>query len=148
MIDIWDGATLVISLVSLYFASKAWNLSKDDALFQLRRAFVQNAEMSRSAWHGVCDDHAAYLLGVRKSIGIDPEIKLSYIQWLEEHGSFLAQCLSDACACADNAKQNAENYDAKQCRDNLLLLEQSIEKVNRLRGQMRSKYSRLFDVSI
>jgi|GEM_PF-3769679 len=139
-----EAAAILISLLSLFLAWRAWNLAKGETLFQLRLTLMNRAEQARSAWHGLHDDNKDHLNGVRRSPDIDPVRKQELLTWLEQHGEFIANSLKDACAYADATKEKVGGYNAAKCREGLLLLEPELEKLNRLRGQMRVKCSSLF----
>lgn len=139
-----EAVAIVISLISLFLAWRAWDLAKGETLFQLRLSLVTRAEQARNAWHGLNDDNQAHINGVRRSPDMDPVRKQNLITWLEQHGEFITNSLEDACAYADTTKEKVGGYNAAKCREGLLLLEPGLEKLNRLRGQMRVKCSGLF----
>ncbi|MBI6781615.1 MULTISPECIES: hypothetical protein [Pseudomonas] len=134
---------LAVSLFGLWRAERAQGRSRAAERFLLQQTVLLKVEAARSEWYALERENNTLILRLSLDSGLQPELRAIASDYLKGQKEFLAMCIADATACAENVFANGTKFSEKKCRDDLRLIELSLEKLRRNQGVSERKFDEL-----
>lgn len=140
-----DLVAVLIALLGLWVAVRAFNRAKANDLFALRQSVLLKAEIARSAWYNLSHENDSLIqrVSLRLPSG-SPEAAL-LLDFLASQRDHFGLCIRDAVAMAEDVHANVDKFNERKCRDYLRRIEPSIEMLARNQGVAERKVSDLLD---
>lgn len=134
---------LAVSLFGLWRGERTQNRSRAAERFLLQQTVLLKAEAVRSEWYTLQRENKTLILRLSLNSGLRPELRAIASDYLQDQKEFLAMCIADATAFAENVFANGTKSSEKKCRDDLRLIEVSLEKLRRNQGVSEQKFDEL-----
>jgi len=136
---------LLVALFGMWRSERALARSKRNELYLLRQTVRLKAEAVRTEWYKLDreNDSLIHRLALKKDL--PTELQTMMYDFLQGGKENLNICIADACAVAEDAHRNSENYSEKKCRALLSTIEVSIEKLRRNQGESERRFDQLME---
>lgn len=134
---------LAVSLFGLWRGERAHNRSREAERFLLQQAVLLKAEAVRSEWYALNRENDTLILRLSLHRDLQPELRVMASDYLQGQKEFLAMCIADATAYAENVFANGTMFSEKRCREDIRMIELSLEKLRRNQGVSEQKYDEL-----
>lgn len=134
---------LAVSLFGLWRGERAHIRSREAERFLLQQAVLLKAEAARSEWYALNRENDTLILRLSLHTDLQPELRVIVSDYLQGQKEFLALCIADATAYAENVFAIGTTFSEKRCREDIRLIELSLEKLRRNQGVSERKYDEL-----
>jgi hypothetical protein len=134
---------LAVSLFGLWRGERAQGRAREAERFLLQQTVLLKAEAARSEWYILNRENSTLIHRLSLQSELRPELRAITSEYLQGQKEFLAMCIADATAYAENVFATCAKFSVKKCREELRLIEVSIEKLKRNQGVSERKFDEL-----
>lgn len=142
-ISVLDVATLLIALLSLFVAWRALSRTKSNELFALRQSLVIKSEQARSGWYQLNRENESLIKRVKSHFRDRLPVAQELLDFLIGQREYLALCIRDTTALADDIHAKVDKFSEKKCRSYLRDIDPSLEILARNQGVAERRFEEL-----